>query len=72
MLGWPAPTGRKHIAARKPCLSILQGLNDPPHARKAFIAAAAEIIFWWSAINSDELPCAMIMSSMSPGLSTAG
>ncbi|MEI9406585.1 DUF982 domain-containing protein [Mesorhizobium argentiipisi] len=39
---WPAPTGRKHIAARKACLRVLRGLNETRHARKAFVEAAAE------------------------------
>ncbi|TIR24290.1 MAG: DUF982 domain-containing protein [Mesorhizobium sp.] len=39
---WPTPTGKKHTAARKACLSVLQGLREVQHARKAFVEAAAE------------------------------
>jgi hypothetical protein len=39
---WPASTGRMHIAARKACLAVLEGLKDAHVARAAFINAAIE------------------------------
>ncbi|CDX18547.1 conserved hypothetical protein [Mesorhizobium plurifarium] len=39
---WLASPGKKHTAARKACLNVLQGLGAVRHARKAFVEAAAE------------------------------
>jgi hypothetical protein len=39
---WLASPGKKHTAARKACLSVLQRLGAVRHARKAFDEAAAE------------------------------
>ena len=39
---WPTPTGTKHTAACQACRSVLQGLREVRHARKAFVEAAAE------------------------------
>jgi hypothetical protein len=40
---WPDEgMGRKHLAARKACLTVLQGLSEARKAREAFEAAAKE------------------------------
>ena len=39
---WPATTGRYHVAARKACLGVLDGVKETRHARAAFINAAIE------------------------------
>lgn len=39
---WPVDAGRKHLAARRACLDVLQGLKDAKAARMAFAAAARE------------------------------
>lgn len=40
---WPGdPGARKHLAARKACIAVLEGLKDARAARLAFEAAAAE------------------------------
>lgn len=39
---WPRPDGRKHLAARKACMAVLDGQKEARHARKAFEAAAKE------------------------------
>lgn len=39
---WPTDGGRKHLAARKACLQVLEGLRASHVARKAFAAAAEE------------------------------
>jgi len=39
---WPIGGGRKHLAARKACLDVLEGLKAANVARKAFVAAADE------------------------------
>ena len=39
---WPEQRGSKHLAARKACMAVLDGLKDVRTARKAFAAAAAE------------------------------
>ncbi|ESX20177.1 hypothetical protein X747_29105 [Mesorhizobium sp. LNJC384A00] len=39
---WPAITGKKHVAARKACLGVLEGLKEARDARKAFVEAAKE------------------------------
>lgn len=39
---WPIGGGRKHLAARKACLDVLEGLKAAHVARKAFAAAADE------------------------------
>ena len=38
---WPS-AGKKHLAARKACLAVLDGLKEARAARKAFEAAADE------------------------------
>lgn len=43
---WPTPTGQKHMAARKACLSVLQGLKSAREAREAFVEAALGLISW--------------------------
>ncbi|WP_256754689.1 DUF982 domain-containing protein [Mesorhizobium sp. Mes31] len=42
-------SGRKHVAARKACLGVLEGLKETREARKAFIEAAkeADILVEW-------------------------
>jgi hypothetical protein len=39
---WPVEGGRKHLAARKACLQVLEGLKASHVARKAFAVAAEE------------------------------
>jgi hypothetical protein len=39
---WPTPGGAKHLAARKVCVAVLEGLKKSQVARKAFEAAAYE------------------------------
>lgn len=40
---WPGdPGAKKHLAARKACIAVLEGLKDAQAARLAFEAAAAE------------------------------
>lgn len=40
---WPGdPGARKHLAARKACIAVLEGLKEARAARLAFEAAAAE------------------------------
>ncbi|MHB2265020.1 DUF982 domain-containing protein [Aliihoeflea sp. PC F10.4] len=40
---WPANNDtRKHLAARKACIAVLEGIKDARAARKAFEAAADE------------------------------
>ena len=39
---WPAMTGRYHVAARKACLGVLDGVKETHYARAAFINAAIE------------------------------
>ncbi len=39
---WPMEGGRKHLAARKACLDVLEGVKAAHVARKAFAAAADE------------------------------
>jgi hypothetical protein len=39
---WPRPGGAKHLAARKACMAVLEGLKKSHVARKAFEAAADE------------------------------
>lgn len=39
---WPTEAGKKHLAARRACLAVLEGLKDAQVARKAFVAAAEE------------------------------
>lgn len=39
---WPAKTGKMHIAARKACLGVLDGLKEARYARAAFVKAAIE------------------------------
>ncbi|ESZ22830.1 DUF982 domain-containing protein [Mesorhizobium sp. L2C084A000] len=39
---WPAITGQKHVAARRACLGVLEGLKETRDARKAFVEAAKE------------------------------
>jgi hypothetical protein len=39
---WPTEAGRRHLAARKACLAVLQGLKEAREARKAFEDAAWE------------------------------
>ncbi len=39
---WPAVTDKKHVAARKACLGVLEGLKETCDARKAFVEAAKE------------------------------
>lgn len=40
---WPGdPGAKKHLAARKACIAVLEGLKDARAARLAFEAAAAE------------------------------
>ncbi len=39
---WPAKTGRYHVAARKACLGVLDGVKEIRYARAAFINAAIE------------------------------
>lgn len=39
---WPSEGGRRHRAARKACLEVLQGIKEGMHARRAFEAAAKE------------------------------
>lgn len=39
---WPVEGGRKHLAARKACLAVLEGLKAAQVARKAFAEAADE------------------------------
>lgn len=38
---WPS-AGKRHLAARKACLAVLDGLKEARAARKAFEAAADE------------------------------
>ena len=42
LLRWPSESGRKHLAARKACMDVLQGLKEARAARRAFQAAAKE------------------------------
>jgi hypothetical protein len=42
LLRWPYESGRNHLAARKACRDVLQGLKEARTARKAFEQAAAE------------------------------
>ncbi|KRB20300.1 hypothetical protein ASD99_30605 [Mesorhizobium sp. Root695] len=39
---WPVKTGRCHVAARKACLGVLEGLKEAGYARAAFVNAAIE------------------------------
>ena len=39
---WPVDGGAKHLAARKACLAVLEGIKKGRDARKAFEAAAIE------------------------------
>ena len=39
---WPKVDGRKHLAARKAVLAVLEGIKEARHARKAFEDAARE------------------------------
>lgn len=39
---WPVSGGNKHLAARKACMAVLQGLKASHVARKAFAEAADE------------------------------
>lgn len=39
---WPIQGGRKHLAARKACMAVLEGLKAAHVARKAFAEAAQE------------------------------
>jgi ElaB/YqjD/DUF883 family membrane-anchored ribosome-binding protein len=39
---WPTKAGTKHVAARKACLGVLEGLKEARHAREAFVEAAKE------------------------------
>ena len=39
---WPEKRGNKHLAARKACMAVLEGLKEARAARKAFEAAAKE------------------------------
>lgn len=39
---WPAEAGKRHLAARKACLAVLEGLKEARAARKAFEDAASE------------------------------
>jgi hypothetical protein len=42
LLRWPFEGGRKHLAARKACMDVLQGVKQVRAARQAFQAAAKE------------------------------
>ena len=42
LLRWPSESGRKHLAARKACMDVLQGLKKAGVAQRAFRDAAAE------------------------------
>lgn len=39
---WPVKTGGYHVAARKACLGVLEGLQEARYARAAFVNAAIE------------------------------
>lgn len=39
---WPAPSGPKHLAARKVCLDALSGKCSAEEARRALVEAAEE------------------------------
>ncbi|MER9505812.1 DUF982 domain-containing protein [Mesorhizobium sp. M0579] len=39
---WPVNTGGYHVAARKACLGVLEGLQEARYARAAFVNAAIE------------------------------
>lgn len=42
LYNWPIQGGRKHLAARKACVAVLEGLKAAHVARKAFAEAADE------------------------------
>ncbi|AGB43383.1 DUF982 domain-containing protein [Mesorhizobium sp. M7A.F.Ca.US.014.04.1.1] len=39
---WPAVTGKSHVAARRACLAVLDGIKEASVARAAFVKAAAD------------------------------
>jgi hypothetical protein len=39
---WPKIDTRRHVAARKACLAVLEGIKEARHARKPFEDAARE------------------------------
>ena len=39
---WPTRGGKKHLAARRACMEVMQGLKSAAAARKAFAEAAKE------------------------------
>ncbi|WP_258123775.1 DUF982 domain-containing protein [Mesorhizobium onobrychidis] len=51
---WPAVTGKQHVAARKACLGVLEGLKEARDARRAFVEAAKEADILVSGIRSVE------------------
>ncbi|MER9424818.1 DUF982 domain-containing protein [Mesorhizobium sp. M0317] len=53
---WPAKTGRYHVAARKACLGVLEGLKEAHYARAAFVNAAIEAVFWLNSTDRVERP----------------
>lgn len=48
---WPTPTGKKQTAACKACLSVLQGLGEVRHARKAFGETASGARSIWITLH---------------------
>ncbi|RUX91139.1 MULTISPECIES: DUF982 domain-containing protein [unclassified Mesorhizobium] len=39
---WPVATGKSHVAARKACLAVLEGIKEASVARAAFVKAATD------------------------------
>ncbi len=42
LYSWPTDGGRRHLAARKACMAVLDGLKEARSARLAFENAAEE------------------------------
>ncbi|ESZ38890.1 DUF982 domain-containing protein [Mesorhizobium sp. L2C066B000] len=53
---WPVKTGGYHVAARKACLGVLEGLQEARYARAAFVNAAIEAVFWLNSTDRVERP----------------
>lgn len=42
LMNWPVEGGEAHLLARRACLAVLEGEEQPEVARQAFIKAAEE------------------------------